>query len=154
MPKIQLKPLKGKKRFDELFKKGIRFKGNDCMAVVKPISLSVIPDSECVETGNPITPLIIFPTGSGIRFRTIFFAVSISKKNAKKAVVRNRVKRLMRESLRQLLSEKAFLFEKIEEIALIWRNAPDNPKFINLNDVKPAVAKLMMNISNFSFKNN
>lgn len=70
----------------------------------------------------------------------IYFAVSISKRTAKKAVVRNRVKRLLRESLKIALSqvnEETAL--KIKYIALSWRNAPQHPKLISLKDVLPFV---------------
>jgi len=123
MPRTKLQPLKGKKKFDELFKESKKFKVKDSLALIK------FKDDEFYD--NP-----------GL-FRIIFYAVIISKKIAKKAVVRNRVKRLLRESLRQLLKENEKLFDKIQCVIVIWRWAPKRPKLIHLKDVKPVVGEML-----------
>ena len=72
--------------------------------------------------------------------------VTISKRIAKKAVVRNRIKRLLRESIRK--SVKEILLETnntivFKTIIISWRKAPQRPKEISLDDVYPAVKKII-----------
>ena len=129
MSRTKLQPIKGKKKFDALFKEGVRFKGRDSLALVK--------FKEDNSSHNPSLN------------RIIFYAVAVSKKTAKKAVVRNRLKRLMRESLRQLIKEDETLFENIEYIILLWEWAPKHPKLIHLKEVKQTVEQILMNIKVF-----
>ena len=75
---------------------------------------------------------------------TIYYGVTISKKIAKKAVIRNRVKRLLRESIRHLLKELEptdLIF--IDSIILSWQLAPEYPNQISLDCVKPAVKNIL-----------
>lgn len=75
---------------------------------------------------------------------TIYYGVTVSKKVAKKAVVRNRIKRLMRESLRT--ATKEFEIKKllpIKKIIISYFSAPKHPMQISLNDVLPAVKNLL-----------
>jgi ribonuclease P protein component len=126
MPELILESLKGKKNFDELFKAGLRYKVEDLLAVV------IKNDSS---KNNPSSN------------RIIFYAVAISKRTAKKAVVRNRIKRLMRESLRLLLKKNPENFEVISQMILMWRNAPKKPAFIKLSDVMPIVEKIVLKVN-------
>ena len=126
MPELILESLKGKKNFDELFKAGLRYKVEDLLAVV------IKNDSS---KNNPSSN------------RIIFYAVAVSKRIAKKAVVRNRIKRLLRESIRLLFIKNPDNFEIISKIILMWRNAPVKPAFIKLNDVMPIVEKMMLKIN-------
>jgi len=126
MPDIKLKPLKGRKTFSELFKSGKRISIKECSAVYL----------ENVQFDNP-----------GL-FRIIFYAVIVSKKIAKKAVVRNRVKRLLRESLRMALKEDVRLFDNLSIIGLIWKDAPEKPYQIKLWDVYLAVREVLKRIRN------
>lgn len=66
--------------------------------------------------------------------------VSIRKKTAKKATVRNRAKRLLRVSVRQILSEFESLgyFETgspFERIIVFCNSAPRVPSLLRLNDI-------------------
>ncbi len=124
MPDIKLKPLKGKKLFDELFKSGKRVNYKECSAVYL----------ESKQINNPKSN------------RIIFYAVIISKKVAKKAVLRNRVKRLLRESLRMAFKEDENLFENLNQIALLWKAVPEKPYMLKLWDVYPTVREILYQI--------
>ena len=127
MPKSRLKPLKGKLKVENLLKNGRRFHLREATAI------------------------IIFKQ-SPSQFELINFLVTISKKIAKKAVIRNRVKRLLRESLRQI-DKDGISLNCMEQIFLIWKIAPTHPKLIKLNDVLPVVHKLIRKINYFYNKN-
>jgi ribonuclease P protein component len=129
MEKLMLKPLKGRKKFAALFNSGSRFSEKEASAVV------------CFRKGEDI-----HDTDDEIRFIEIFYAVGVRKKVAKKAIVRNRLKRLLRESLRQLFKEeKAKEFaEAFEIIYLSWNAAPSHHKLIGLKDVFPKVKDLLL----------
>jgi len=67
----------------------------------------------------------------------IRFGVTISKRVAKKAVIRNRIKRLLRESLRQIMIEQYFeeRFD-FDEIVFVWKVNPIKTSLIKLEEVK------------------
>ncbi len=124
MIQAKLQTIKGRSKFDELFKYGTKFRNKDCVSLIRFESIS--------EEFNPNNN------------RVIFYAVAISKKTAKKAVLRNRIKRLIRESFRQLLKEDITLFDRINHIIIIWRWAPPYPGLIGLNEVKESVKKILI----------
>jgi ribonuclease P protein component len=133
MPGLILKPMKGRKIFEEVFENSLKVEGKGGIALIKYVERDSIPNEQ---KNNPS------------KDRIIFYAVAISKKSAKKAVIRNRIKRLMRESLRQLLKEKKELFESIEYIVLIRRQAPLHPKAIGLSEVKEDVEYILRKSKN------
>ncbi|MEJ5287601.1 MAG: Ribonuclease P protein component [Candidatus Kapaibacterium sp.] len=118
---LKLEPIKRKKDFEILFENGKRFSVGSLRLVVLPKS----PDEQNLECVT-----------------TVFFAVQVSKKSTKKAVVRNRIKRLLRESLRFLakntMKEKIVMFKYI---FLGWVEAPRRACEIRLRDVLPVVEK-------------
>lgn len=127
--KIQLDSIKGKKIFDFVFESGQRFFETNSMAVV------------CFNsTVNELNK--------------IYYSVSVPKRSAKKAVVRNRIKRLMRESIRLFFTEylNSHEFCPISHISLIWRNAPVHPALICLNDVNAEVSSLISKALSFNNK--
>lgn len=118
--KIKLKSLKGFNAFPKAFRSGKKFGNNVSIA------------SFCFNINNeePNTE--------------VSFGVSISKKTAKRAVVRNRIKRLLRESIRQIinspeLSDKSEIFKIV---IINWKIAPQKAGMISLDDVKPKVKDL------------
>ena len=128
-PKLQ--PVKGKKTFDGIFASGKRFYNDDVMAVI------------CFRKADINNP-------------TINYAVIARKKIARKAVVRNRIKRLLRESLRKIFSESEDeKFNKSFEYIIIgWNTAPEHPMLIKLKDIMPKVKSLLDKAynQNLSFK--
>ena len=121
MNELVLKPIKGKKKFDEFFKTARKFYLTDAAVFVT------------------------YRQQNEKDKRTLEYAVIVRKKNARKAVVRNRIKRLLRECLRQLakddgMSEKLAQFDKI---MIVWANAPAHPMLIRLAQVCQTVRKLI-----------
>jgi ribonuclease P protein component len=124
---IRIKSIKSKKEFAALFHKGKRFYEKDAHIIIK------YKEKPELET-----------------FSTLKIACSAGKRLSKKAVVRNRIKRLMRESLRAMISDPAFsiVFNKIDVIWIFWHYAPKRPSEIRLGDVEPTVRKLVTRILN------
>lgn len=123
MPKIKLCPLKGKKNFEKLFDNGKKFYSEQALA----IALFKNNFNDLINNKN-----------------IIFYAVSASKKSSKKAVVRNRIKRLLRVSIKNtfsLISEEHL--KKIDSFLVIWRACPQKPSLIRLKDVQPVVQELV-----------
>ena len=118
---IYCKPIKGYNSFSTLFKTGIKIK-------TEHIFCSVRFNKNIVEKESHL----------------LYYGVTISKRNAKKAVIRNRVKRLLRDSFRILIKEiKSEELLLIDSIVLAWQVAPKHPKNISLTDVLPAVKKAL-----------
>ncbi|OGU11005.1 MAG: ribonuclease P protein component [Ignavibacteria bacterium GWB2_35_12] len=117
-PKLQ--PVKGKKTYDRIFRTGQRFYHDEASAVI------------CFSREAKEIP-------------QINYAVIVRKKVAKKAVVRNRIKRLLRESLKQIFFESADIkfINSIEYVVVGWNSAPVHPMLIHLKDVLPKVRTLL-----------
>lgn len=111
MNKSNLQTLKGHDSFKKVFEKGKRIYRDEAMLVF----------NKKVSTEN-----------------TIYYGVSIGKRNAKKAVIRNRIKRLIRESINYYTKELENNLP-FENFVFIWRKAPKMQSLIDLNDVKPIV---------------
>lgn len=111
-----IRSIKGYKAFSNAFQNGRKFRESAALASV------IFSD----DTENEI----------------LYLGVTISKRTAKSAVVRNRVKRLLRESVRQIVSESDFDIP-IEKILISWREAPEHSKLIRLSDVRPVISKII-----------
>ena len=129
-----LQSIKGKKDFDFVFKNAKKFFEKDAAAFV------------CYKSGD------ILAQDVGNDIITINYAVTVRKKMAKKAVVRNRIKRLLRVCFRQIFDEIAGkeLKSGVSHIVLVWQNAPKHPGLINLDVCMPVVSKLI-NRANYHF---
>ncbi len=138
MPEILFKSLKSKIDFAKMYKSGKKFFAHDAMAIVRFRDASNIDaENESSEQELP---------------KPLKYVVSVSKRNAKKAVVRNRIKRLLRESIKEYFnddthSEKA---EDFDTLIINWRRAPKQPMKIHLDDVRPTVNYLIRK----AYKNN
>ncbi len=114
--KYKLETIKRQKEFEFLFENGKRFSSCSLRAVVLPKTATELENEKC----------------------TIRYAVQVSRKVTKKSVVRNRIKRLLRESLRKIskeeMKDKIYIFKYI---FLNWLTAPKRPCEIHLSDVYP-----------------
>lgn len=120
-----LKPIKGYKAVGNTFAVGEKFRSNSSLLSI------VYRNNE-------------YSINEYAGENSIYYAVSISKRNAKKAVVRNRVKRLLRETIRQYLKENNSEFvESIKYIAVSRKIAPQHPKLINLEIVSKDILELL-----------
>ncbi len=129
MEKLTLKPLKGRKNFAALFNSGSRFSEKEVSAVIDFRQINSISGSD----NNELT-------------FEVFYALGVRKKVAKKAIIRNRLKRLMRESLKQIFkdSEGYELAEMFQTVYLSWNIAPSHHKLIGLNDVYPKIKDILI----------
>ncbi|ROL60108.1 ribonuclease P protein component [Bacteroidetes/Chlorobi group bacterium MS-B_bin-24] len=130
--KYKLETIKRKKEFELLFQQGKRFYRDNISAVVLPKSQSELEAEKFL----------------------VRYAVQVSRKVTKKAVVRNRIKRLLRESIRKLakedMNEKLFIFKYI---FLNWSSAPKRPCEIHLADVFPFAHSVLEDAYSFFSKN-
>lgn len=177
MLKNKLKPLKGKRNFEAVFRYGKRFKGDKASAVVYFTKDTILDDylefddkasgdkSFRSKSIDSTTKYDASPTLSSLYSdfglektnnsekqnnsseKPIFFAVSVSKKISKKAVVRNRIKRLMRESMRKALKENSDYLQWSGRAIFFWRIPIKKPQHIKLSDVYPLVLGLIKQAS-------
>ncbi len=128
MLNYKLKTVKGKTHFDVLFKNAFKFYEKDAAIFV---SYKEQPESESLtELPEPIE---------------IQYAVTARKRKIRKAVMRNRIKRLLRESLRQIFDDYSAKnkITKLGEFVIVWNSAPARPGMIKLSDVLPVAQKLI-----------
>ena len=124
---VQLRTIKGYNSFSKIYQNGMKFRFMNMSAVV------------CFEEIESDCDGFIDKTKC-----IIYYGVTIGKKTAKKAVVRNRIKRLMRESLRITVKELEIRkLLPIQKIIFSYFYAPKHLMQINLNDVLPAVKNLL-----------
>jgi ribonuclease P protein component len=131
----RLKPVKGKNKIDLIFKHAFKFYENDAVIFVTYLNDGIErTDSAC----------------------SIEFLVAVRKKDAKKAIMRNRIKRLLRESIRQEFNEFSDreIATRIESFAIIWGKIPQKASLIKLNDVKPVVSRLLLKATEFRKRSN
>jgi ribonuclease P protein component len=126
MPLYKLQTIKKANAFKEIFLKGKKFSNENATAVIGYRDKDI--QDHLLSQPNEII---------------INYAVTIGKKNAKKAVVRNRVKRLLRVSLHKILLKYEPEDYPFESIVIIWKTAPGHPALIKLKDVQPAVFSLL-----------
>jgi ribonuclease P protein component len=128
-----LKPLKCEKIIKHTFKRGWRINKEMISAIILFI------DKKINLQDNATTP------------KEVHYLVKISKRTARKAVMRNRIKRLLRESLviSARSEEYEHLFYSIDNIILTWKIAPKHKGLIRLKDVEPEVVKVLLQASEY-----
>lgn len=113
--------LKGKKKFDLIFAGGRRFRKDEASCIV--LYKSGAESGDVTEA-----------------------AVAVSKRNCRSAVKRNRIKRLLRESLRQIRKEKPELLGCMRAFVIYWNREPAHPAKISLGEVKELTFELLQKV--------
>lgn len=115
-----IKPLKGEIAFRDAVKKGKRF------------------------SAGPAT-VTVSSTTKGQISQIVYVAVVIGKRISPKAVVRTRLRRLMRNAVRNVLRKPEIEIAKsqIDTIVVAWRSAPLVPSSIHLRDIEPSVEEAL-----------
>ncbi len=126
---VKLETLKKRKAFERLFDEGTRIYGRKAYAV-----------AICSQNCNNIEKILTY-------------AVLVQKKNSRKAVVRNRIKRLMRESIRHVVL-KAGNRAMPSVIAFSWKEKGiEHPAMISFQDVYPEIESLFFRVVRLCEKN-
>lgn len=132
MNNLKLLPVKGHKVFYRIIRAGWR---NKCGPVIASVCFNnAFVFNELSEKNR------IQKQRSPVQ--VVFYGVSAGKKVSKLAVVRNRIKRLLRESVRQAVAETGGA-GCIEVIAVSWISRIARPNDINLGDVKPLIERIV-----------
>ncbi len=123
MPKIAaIKSLKGTKRFSEVFGKGKKFSTAKMLIAIEFCPKQCLKTNDYIEVG-----------------------AVVGKKISKKAVVRNRIKRLIRESVRAylplLIGEDSDI--SIKAMIISWKQPISAPSLIGLAEVAGEFVFLM-----------
>jgi ribonuclease P protein component len=76
---------------------------------------------------------------------TLYLGVGVSKRTAPHAVVRTRIRRLLREAVRSSVSSRHrhITEARISIMVVTWRKAPLHPSQIGLRDIEPVVAEAL-----------
>lgn len=139
---MQINPIKGYQVFSKVYSSGRKSRAY-------PLLASVVFDMSDIGLTPYRLELMIAQDSFSL-------GVTVSKRVAKKAVVRNRIKRLMRESVRlvvkDLENEGEVLLPKA--VCLSWQKAPKKPSEITLHDVLPKVNKLLRKANSIDKQNN
>lgn len=112
------RPLKGFGAFEDTLRSGRRL-------TFGPLSLTAVTLAE-----------------SEVEPDTVFVGVTIAKRIAPRAVVRNRVKRLLRESVRRHIAQRGDQLQarRISHMIFNWRQAPSSAMKLHLADVEPYIS--------------
>lgn len=154
--KINLISIKGFEAFARIYQNAKKFHSdNISIAYVKPENALLINNklstklvSSNLDSTNP----------ENINSANLYFGVTISKKNCKKAVVRNRIKRLLREALAQFFiqnntlhtsdNSKGINLLNNAHIVFSARYKLTTPSLIHLQDIQPEINYLLRKILN------
>jgi len=109
-------PLKGIKNFSKAVRYGKRFSTDRCMITVR---YSDEPQE------------------------TVQYGIIVRKKIARTAVMRNRIKRLLRESIRFWIKESQQESLFLTSVIMTWNAIPKHPMLIHLDDVQPVIVQLL-----------
>ncbi len=138
---MNIAPLKGKTAFASTMRSGKRFTGQLITGIVKFRSQSESVDRTTVESD----------------ILRITLGVSIRKKTAKKATVRNRAKRLLRQSVRMIIREfaDAGYFadgNPFDRVILFCNSAPATASQMHIADILSDVRAVLQSAFDYSQK--
>lgn len=121
--------LKGKSRIAGIFRTGRRF-------------------------SSPQATIMAISGGEGRIAGSIEIMAVIRKKTARKAVIRNRIRRLVRESLRHFVAEYTDTGREfpVRAIIVIWNTAPAHPALLRLDSVMAVLRPLIERACKFHTK--
>jgi ribonuclease P protein component len=122
----KLSIIKGKKLFSEIFQTG------------KKVSTEYINGIYIFNKNN-----------EDIKFQ---FAVAVSKKISKKAVIRNRIKRLLRESVRAYFAQNPIKIINLEYLILIWRKSSKSKYEYSFDVVRANVFRIFKELEGKAVK--
>ena len=130
---VALKPIKGNIIFQDIFRKSKKL---------------IVPDAFCY---------VVFDyykkrnTNSEIQPIVLNYAVVVKKKNIRKAVCRNRAKRLLREAIKinasQIVNQE--FLASIKYIVFYWAKPMATPGLLRLPNVASAVSELLAKAESF-----
>lgn len=135
-----LESLKGFEAFGAVFQTGTRFAYRGMTAFVHFRSVA----QTTVQTKDERAVERVDEHGHGMRRMTLRFGVT-AKKRTRPAVLRNRIKRLLRESLRIALLRRPEAVRIIEAIVLVCNVIPEKPQLLRLENVLAPVERIVQN---------
>ncbi len=135
MSDFEIKPVKGYNAFAKIFSKGKRFRAGSLIAV------AVFGNSN-------------FKAKKTDSDSFFYFGVGSSKKVNRKAVCRNRIKRLLRICVKECINE-IYIRDGIVPLKyglFIYNGKIEKPGMINLNVIKPLVKSVINDMINKTVK--
>lgn len=134
--RIIMKPIKGKLLFDGIFRRSKKIAN-------KTIAAYIVFDGKQERKRR-----------NSSKIKTLNYAIMVKKRYVKKAVTRNRIKRLCRVATREIFDEMPDekLLSSIKYIVLTWGKTVDKTKDISLDEVKSALSEIMTNAKDAASK--
>lgn len=131
-----MKPIKGKLLFDGIFRRSKKIAN-------KTIAAYIVFDGKQERKRR-----------NSSKIKTLNYAIMVKKRYVKKAVTRNRIKRLCRVATREIFAEMPDekLLSSIKYIVLTWGKIVDKTKDISLDEVKSALSEIMTNAKDAASK--
>lgn len=124
MKNVAIKSVKGYNAFSKIISNGKKFKSDDIFMTV-------------IYTGSD------FSLQKSSEVGTVYYGVSSPKKLNPKAIVRNRIKRLLRVSIRKCINQNPDYANFLKYIILIYNKKIQHPGLIKLKDIEPKVNKII-----------
>ncbi|TAE29284.1 MAG: hypothetical protein EAZ92_06785 [Candidatus Kapaibacterium sp.] len=147
-------PLKGFQAFDAVFRHGARFayRGvtafvlfDDVLAKAQKSS----PDDHALQhiSANYQQHSSVI-TGNDTLSHALLVGVS-AKRRTRPAVMRNRIKRLLRTSIHQTIQREGQLSRGIAAMVLICNIIPEKPSLLVLDEIAPLVGRIVQNADKY-----
>lgn len=141
-----MKPIKGKLLFDGIFRRSKKIAN-------KTIAAYIVFDGKQKSNSNRSNNNNS-NNSQAQKIKTLNYAIMVKKRYVKKAVTRNRIKRLCRVATREIFAEMPDekLLSSIKYIVLTWGKTVDKTKDISLDEVKSALSEIMTNAKDAASK--